>query len=118
MRIWLLALAATWPGVAAAQACEQPPRIPRQVIAEAMRAHGPYSLTSTTTAMIFGSEALLAIVRRRRVVQVHPVVVGIPCLVPARDHGPVAVVTAKGPGVHETWPDDALDLVSPDRGLV
>jgi hypothetical protein len=66
MRLWLLALVATWPAVAAAQTCEQPPRIPRHVIAEAMRAHGPYSLTSTTTAMIFGSEALLAIVRRRQ----------------------------------------------------
>jgi hypothetical protein len=66
MRMWLLALAATWPGVAAAQACEQAPRVPRHVIAEAMRAHGPYSLTSTNTAMVFGSEALLAIVRRRQ----------------------------------------------------
>jgi hypothetical protein len=64
--MWLLALAATWPGVAAAQACEQAPRVPRHVIAEAMRAHGPYSLTSTNTAMVFGSEALLAIVRRRQ----------------------------------------------------
>jgi hypothetical protein len=62
----LLALAATWPTPARAQACEQPPRIPRNEIAEAMRAHGPYSLTSTTTAMIFGSEALLAIVHRRQ----------------------------------------------------
>jgi hypothetical protein len=64
--MWLLALAATWPAAAAAQTCEQPPRIPRHVIAEAMRAHGPYSLTSTTTAAMFGSEALLAIVRRRQ----------------------------------------------------
>ena len=62
----LLALAATWPTAAAAQACEPPPRIPRHVIAEAMRAHGPYSLTSTNTAMVFGSEALLAIVRQRQ----------------------------------------------------
>ena len=62
----LLALAAAWPTAAAAQACEQPPRIPRHEIAEAMRAHGPYSLTSTTTAMAFGAEALLAIVRRRQ----------------------------------------------------
>lgn len=66
MRMWLLALAATWPGVAAAQACEQPPRVPRHVIAEAMRAHGSYSLTSTTTAMVFASETLLAIVRQRQ----------------------------------------------------
>ena len=62
----LLALAVAWPITAAAQACEQAPRIPRHVIAEAMRAHGPYSLTSTTTAMVFGSEALLAIVRLRQ----------------------------------------------------
>ena len=62
----LLALADTWPVAADAQTCEPPPRIPRHVIAEAMRAHGPYSLTSTTTAMVFGSEALLAIVRRRQ----------------------------------------------------
>jgi hypothetical protein len=70
MRLWLLVrllvLAATWPGVAAAQTCEPPAPIPRHVIAEAMRAHGPYSLTSTTTSMVFGSEALLAIVRRRQ----------------------------------------------------
>ena len=66
MRLWLLALAATWPVAADGQTCEQPPRIPRHVIAEAMRAHGPYSLTSTNTAMVFGSEALLSIVRRRR----------------------------------------------------
>jgi hypothetical protein len=66
MRLWLLFVAASWPATAAAQACEQPPRIPRHVIAEAMRAHGPYSLTSTTTAAIFGSEALLAIVRQRQ----------------------------------------------------
>ena len=49
----LLALAVAWPITAAAQACEQAPRVPRHVIAEAMRAHGPYSLTSTTTAMVF-----------------------------------------------------------------
>ena len=66
MRLWLLALAATWPVAADGQTCEQPPQIPRHVIAEAMRAHGPYSLTSTNTAMVFGSEALLAIVRRRQ----------------------------------------------------
>ncbi len=66
MRLWLLTLPAIWPGEAVAQTCEPPPRVPRHVIAEAMRAHGPYSLTSTTTAMIFGSEALLAVVRRRQ----------------------------------------------------
>jgi hypothetical protein len=31
-----------------------------------MREHGPYSLTSTTTSMLFGSRALLALVRHRR----------------------------------------------------
>ena len=62
----LLALAVAWPITAAAQACEQAPRIPRHVIAEAMRTHGPYSLTSTTTTMVFASEALLAIVRQRQ----------------------------------------------------
>ena len=62
----LLALAAASPPGISAQACEQPPRIPRRVIAEAMGAHRDYSLTSTTTAMAFGAEALLAIVRRRQ----------------------------------------------------
>jgi hypothetical protein len=62
----LLALAVAWPITASAQACEQTPHIPRHVIAEAMRTHGPYSLTSTTTAMVFASEALLAIVRQRQ----------------------------------------------------
>ena len=66
MRLWLLALAAAWPPAVPAQTCEQPPRIPRHVIADAMRGHGRYSLTSTTTSMLFGSEALLAIVRRQR----------------------------------------------------
>ena len=66
MRIWLLALTAALPLTADAQTCDQPPRIPKHVIAEAMRAHGPYSLTSTNTSMLFGSQALLAIVRRRQ----------------------------------------------------
>ena len=66
MRSWLLALAAVWPSAAAAQTCDQPARIPRHVIAEAMRAHGPYSVTSTTTSMLFWSDALLSIVRRRQ----------------------------------------------------
>jgi hypothetical protein len=59
-----LALASP-PGVVA-QTCAPPPRISKAAIAEAMRSHGPYSLTSTTTSMLFGSEALLAIVRRRQ----------------------------------------------------
>lgn len=62
----LLALATAWAPDAAAQACDPPPRIPRPVIAEVMRGHGAYSLTSTTTSMLFGSETLLAIVRRRQ----------------------------------------------------
>jgi hypothetical protein len=50
----------------AAQTCEEPYRVSRQEILLAMSAHGPYSLTSTTTSMLFGSEAVLAIVRRRQ----------------------------------------------------
>jgi hypothetical protein len=50
----------------AAQTCEEPYRVSRQEILQAMSAHGPYSLTSTTTSMLFGSKALLAIVRRRQ----------------------------------------------------
>jgi hypothetical protein len=66
-RPWLIGLAVAIPTRGpAAQTCERPPRIPRATIAEAMRAHGPYSLTSTTTSMLFGSKALLAIVRRRQ----------------------------------------------------
>ena len=37
MTRWLLALLLAWPTTAAGQACEQPPRVPRHVIAEAMR---------------------------------------------------------------------------------
>ena len=66
MRSWLLALAAVWPAAASAQTCDRPPRMPRDVIAEAMRAHGPYSVTSTTTSMLFWSDALLKIVRRQQ----------------------------------------------------
>lgn len=50
----------------AAQTCGEPYRVSRQEIYQAMSAHGPYSLTSTTTSMLFGSEALLALVRRRQ----------------------------------------------------
>ena len=50
----------------AAQVCEEPYRVSRDEIRRAMSAHGPYSLTSTTTAMLFGSRALLAIVRGRQ----------------------------------------------------
>jgi hypothetical protein len=66
LRSWFLALAALWPSAAPAQTCDRPPRIPRHVIAEAMREHGPYSVTSTTTSMLFWSDALLRIVRRRQ----------------------------------------------------
>jgi hypothetical protein len=60
-----LALGAPLTG-AVAQTCEEPYRVSRQEILQAMSAHGPYSLTSTTTSMVFGTEALLAIVRRRQ----------------------------------------------------
>ncbi|HEY7612619.1 MAG TPA: hypothetical protein VH764_06485 [Gemmatimonadales bacterium] len=66
MRSCLFVFAAAWPAAALAQTCEQPPRIPRHVIAEAMRAHGRYSVTSTTTSMLFWSDALLWIVRRQQ----------------------------------------------------
>jgi hypothetical protein len=49
-----------------AQACPEPDRVSRTEIIQAMRGHGTYSLTSTTTSMRFGAEALLAIVRRRQ----------------------------------------------------
>jgi hypothetical protein len=50
----------------AAQTCSEPYRVSRGEILQAMSAHGPYSLTSTTTSMLFGSKALLALVRRRQ----------------------------------------------------
>jgi hypothetical protein len=61
----ILALCAAPPG-AGAQECEEPRRVSRQEIRAAMGHHGPYSLTSTTTSMLFGSRALLALVRERR----------------------------------------------------
>ncbi len=58
-----LALALSLPCTStAAQTCEEPYRVPRQTILQAMSAHGPYSLTSTTTSMLFGANALLEIV--------------------------------------------------------
>jgi hypothetical protein len=60
-----LALGPNLPGLRA-QACPEPDRVSRTEILQAMSAHGPYSLTSTTTSMRFGAEALLAIVRRRQ----------------------------------------------------
>jgi hypothetical protein len=50
----------------AAQSCPEPYPVPREEILQAMGAHGAYSLTSTTTSMRFGAEALLAIARRRQ----------------------------------------------------
>ena len=50
----------------AAQTCEEPYRVSRSEISAAMRRHGPYSLTSTNTSMLFGSRTLLEIVRRRQ----------------------------------------------------
>src|SRR6266508_2603408 len=44
----------------------EPYRVSRQEMLQAMSAHAAYSLTSTTTSMRFGAEALLAIVRRRQ----------------------------------------------------
>jgi hypothetical protein len=49
-----------------AQACAEPERVSRAEILRAMRAHGAYSITSTTTSMRFGAETLLAMVRRRQ----------------------------------------------------
>ena len=48
-----------------AQGCPEPYQVSREEILPAMGAHGAYSLTSTTTSMRFGAEALLAIARRR-----------------------------------------------------
>jgi hypothetical protein len=63
---WLAMVLCLSAGTAEAQDCAEPPRVSRQEILEAMRGHGPYSLTSTTTSMLFGSRALLALVRHRR----------------------------------------------------
>ena len=54
------------PSSLSARACPEPDLVSREEILQAMSAHGPYSLTSTTTSMRFGAEALLAIVRRRQ----------------------------------------------------
>ena len=63
----LAALALGYPGAGPAeQVCQEPYRVTRPEILDAMRRHGPYSLTSTTTSMLFGSTALLEIVRRRQ----------------------------------------------------
>jgi hypothetical protein len=64
----MLAAPALGPSVSSlkAQSCPEPYRVSRAEILQAMSAHGAYSLTSTTTSMRFGAEALLAIVRRRQ----------------------------------------------------
>ena len=54
----------------AAQTCAEPERVSRAEILQAMRVHGAYSITSTTTSMRFGAETLLAMVRRRQ--REHP----------------------------------------------
>lgn len=59
------ALSPNVPGLRA-QTCAEPYRVSREEILRAMSTHGDYSLTSTTTSMRFGAEALLAIVRRRQ----------------------------------------------------
>jgi hypothetical protein len=46
--------------------CPEPYRVPRDEILRAMRGHGAYSITSTTTSIRFAAEALLAIVQRRK----------------------------------------------------
>ncbi len=46
--------------------CAAAYRVPRAEILRAMKGHGAYSITSTTTSMRFGAETLLEIVRRRR----------------------------------------------------
>jgi hypothetical protein len=48
------------------EACPQPYRVSRKEILEGMSRHGAYSLTSTTTAIRFAGEAILAIVQRRK----------------------------------------------------
>lgn len=62
----------TSPPPVAAQICAgpEPYQVSREEILQAMRHHGAYSLTSTTTSMRFGAEAILEIVRRRQ--QVAP----------------------------------------------
>ena len=49
-----------------AQTCAVPYQVAPKEILQAMSGHGAYSLTATTTSLRFGTEALLAIVRRRQ----------------------------------------------------
>jgi hypothetical protein len=46
--------------------CEEPYRVSRAEILQAMKGHGAYDITSTTTSIRFAAEALLAIVQRRK----------------------------------------------------
>ena len=46
--------------------CPEPYSMSRAEIVDAMSRHGSYSITSTTTSMRFGAEALLAMVRARQ----------------------------------------------------
>jgi hypothetical protein len=48
------------------RACPEPYQVSHEEILQAMSVHRAYSLTSTTTSMRFGAEALLAIARRRQ----------------------------------------------------
>jgi hypothetical protein len=49
-----------------AQTCAEPYRVSREEIRQAMSTHGAYSLTSTTTSLRFGAEAILELARRRQ----------------------------------------------------
>jgi hypothetical protein len=48
------------------EACAEPYRVSREEMLEAMKGHGAYNITSTTTSIRFAAEALLAIVQRRK----------------------------------------------------
>jgi hypothetical protein len=54
------------PRATAAAGCALPYRVSRDEMLQAMATHGAYSLTATTTAMRFGTEALLKLVHRRQ----------------------------------------------------
>ena len=48
------------------EACPKPYRVSRKAILQAMSGHGAYSLTSTSTSILFAAEALIALVQRRK----------------------------------------------------
>jgi hypothetical protein len=54
------------PPMAPEEACAEPYRVSREEMLQAMKGHGAYSITSTTTSIRFAAEALLAIVQRRK----------------------------------------------------